>query len=55
MLPASLMCVACDLKLSGHSKLAAVNLGARYTKTSRFEPIEYYAGDYAEGWDDNNE
>jgi hypothetical protein len=60
MLPSMFECKACHLKISGHSKLNACNLGAAYTSTLTFDPYEYYQSEPEEerwkGFDeDNNE
>ncbi len=56
-LPHWFQCIACNLKITGLSRLAAIGLGDRYTKTQTFEAAEYYATDnsYADYEDDNNE
>lgn len=45
ILPSVFECKACSLKISGHSKLNACNLGAAYTETSTYNPFEYYNQD----------
>jgi transcription elongation factor Elf1 len=42
MLPSSFECVACGLKISGLSKLAACGLGDAFTATSAFSPAEFF-------------
>jgi hypothetical protein len=56
-LPSNFQCIACSLKILGLSRLSAVNLGDRYTKTETYDAAEYYApqDDYAGYDDDNNE
>lgn len=56
-LPHLFQCVACGLKIAGLSRLSAVGLGDRYTKTQTYDASEYYAAaDPYEGYeDDNNE
>ncbi len=54
MLPTQLCCVACGLKISGHSKLQAVDLGSTYTSKSVTDPVDYFG--YEPDWDwDHNE
>ena len=60
MLPASLECVACELKIIGYSKLVACGLGDAFTSVSTYSPIEYFNIDIANEYesmmgDDNNE
>lgn len=45
MLPASFLCTACGLKISGFSKLHACELGDVFTATSKFDAAEYFAED----------
>ena len=56
-LPSLFECVACGLKISGLSRLNAINLGGRYKKTQVYDAGEYYAppDDYQGFEDDNNE
>lgn len=56
-LPNWFECVACGLKFTGLSRLNAVGLGDRYTKTEFYDAAEYYAPEdpYAGFEDDNNE
>lgn len=56
-LPNRFECIACGLKLTGLSRLAAVGLGDRYKKTNVYDAAEYYApdDDLAGYEDDNNE
>ena len=42
MLPSSFECIACKLKISGFSKLAACGLGDAFTATSTFSPAEFF-------------
>jgi hypothetical protein len=42
MLPSSFECVACDLKISGLSKLSACGLGDAFTATSRVSAAEFF-------------
>jgi len=57
-LPSAFECVACDLKISGLSRLVAVELGNRFSSKSEFYPEDYYATEDPE-WgafeEDNNE
>lgn len=41
-LPANFECVACGLRITGYSKLAACNLGNMFTSTTRIEPSDFY-------------
>ncbi len=41
-LPSSFRCVACDLRISGYSKLMACGLGDSFTSTSVTSPEEFY-------------
>ena len=56
-LPTNFECIACGLKISGLSRLSAIDLGARYKKTQVYDAGEYYAPDedYSQFEDDNNE
>jgi hypothetical protein len=56
-LPSQFECIACGLKILGLSRLNAVDLGDRYTKTQSYDAAEYYAPeDEFYGFeDDNNE
>ena len=54
MLPTSFKCVACGLKLSGHSELNAAGVGGQFTRSVRYDPIEYY-GEYQAGEEYNND
>lgn len=56
-LPSQFECIACGLKILGLSRLNAVGLGDRYTKTQKYDAAEYYAPeDELYGFeDDNNE
>jgi len=60
MRPESFQCVACQLKISGYSKLLASGLGDTYIATSHYDAIEYFQVDIDEHIrsmmeDDNNE
>jgi hypothetical protein len=55
-LPARFECIACHLKVAGLSQLSACGLGAPYKSTSTYNAADYYADQYAAGFeDDNNE
>jgi hypothetical protein len=56
-LPTQFECIACGLKISGLSRLNAIDLGARYKKTQVYDAGEYYApeDDYQGFEEDNNE
>lgn len=55
-LPAKFECVACHLKIAGLSQLSACGFGTPYKSTSTYDAAEYYADQYAAGFeDDNNE
>lgn len=56
-LPNRFECIACGLKISGLSRLAAAGLGDRFKRTQVYDAAEYYAAhdDYAGYEDDNNE
>jgi hypothetical protein len=56
-LPGRFQCIACNLKISGLSRLSVVGCGDRYKKTQRYDAAEYYSSrDDLEGYDeDNNE
>lgn len=56
-LPTKFECVACNLKISGLSQLAASGLGDPFKKTSTYDAAEYYKPyDDMSGYeDDNNE
>jgi len=55
-LPARFECIACHLKIAGLSQLSACGLGAPYKSTSTYNAADYYADQYAAGFeDDNNE
>jgi hypothetical protein len=56
-LPTHFECIACGLKISGLSRLNAIDLGARYKKTQVYDAGEYYApeDDYSHFEEDNNE
>ena len=53
MLPTQLACVACGLKIRGHSKLRAVALGSTYTSTGSSDPIDYFGYEPEWDWDHN--
>ena len=59
LLPSTLECSACGLKVSGYSKLNACKLGDSFTLTSYSEAAEYFAAPNDDDWlrmeDDNNE
>lgn len=60
MLPASFVCAACGLKISGYSKLVACGLGNTYVSTNHYDAVEYFAIDLEEEirnmvYEDNNE
>ena len=56
VLPAKFECVACQLKISGLSQLSACGLGAPYKSTTTYNAADFYADQYAAGFeDDNNE
>ncbi len=42
MLPSSFECIACNLRISGHSKLNACGLGDTFVETNRYEASEYF-------------
>lgn len=56
-LPSKFGCVACRLRISGLSRLAAIGLSDRYRKTQVYDAAEYYApeDDYSGYDEDNNE
>jgi hypothetical protein len=56
-LPSQFECIACGLKISGLSRLSAIELGARFKKTQVYDAGEYYApeDDYPHFEEDNNE
>ena len=59
-LPSKFECVACQLKIAGLSQLSASNLGMPFTRTSTYDPSDYYApqDQHDEYWgyeEDNNE
>lgn len=45
VIPSSFECAACDLKISGYSKLVACGLGNTFTKTSHYDAAEYFGID----------
>jgi hypothetical protein len=59
MLPTSLVCTACGLRIEGHSQLYAAGLGSQYTNRTVYDPVEYYAEEAPEPdrhWEEfNNE
>lgn len=59
MLPASLECKACGLKIVGYSKLNACGLGGTFTSTSYTDPVDYFEDDFHDRYsgmdEDNNE
>jgi hypothetical protein len=56
-LPTKFECVACGLKISGLSQLAASGLGDPFKNTSTYDAADYYRpdGDAPDYEDDNNE
>jgi hypothetical protein len=42
VIPASFQCIACGLKISGHSKLAACGLGDAYTMTTSTSAADFF-------------
>jgi len=55
-LPSKFECVACRLKIAGLSQLSACGLGFPYKSVSTYDAVEFYADQYAAGFeDDNNE
>jgi hypothetical protein len=56
-LPNRFECIACGLKITGLSRLAAAGLADRFKKTTTYDLAEFYAPDdrYAGYEDDNNE
>jgi hypothetical protein len=42
VIPASFQCIACGLKISGHSKLAACGLGDAYTMTASTSAADFF-------------
>jgi hypothetical protein len=56
-LPSQFQCIACGLKISGLSRLNAIDLGSRYKKTVVYDAGEHYApaDDYAGFEEDNND
>jgi hypothetical protein len=55
MLPTSFACVACGLKLAGHSELQAVGLGGQFTRSLYFDAVYYYGMEIAAEEEYNNE
>ncbi len=60
MLPSTFECIACGLKISGHSKLIACNLGDSYTSMCTYDVVDFFNIDLEEEMrgmyeDDNNE
>lgn len=55
MLPTGLACDACGLRLISHAELAEAQLGTQYTRTSRFDPIDFYADGVPDGPEYDNE
>ncbi|EXJ02814.1 hypothetical protein X942_4305 [Burkholderia pseudomallei MSHR5596] len=59
MLPSHFECKACNLKISGFSKLNACGLGGTFTSKVTFDPTEYFEDDFKDSWsgidEDNNE
>lgn len=58
-LPNKFECIACGMKISGHSHLNVIGLGAVFAKASTFTPAEFYGSDEDESShmyeEDNNE
>lgn len=54
MLPTALECHACGLRLTSHAELAEATLGAQYTRTARYDPLDFYAAE-ADGPEYDNE
>lgn len=42
MLPTHLSCEACGLRVDGHARLNAIELGGTFTRTDRWDPVEYF-------------
>jgi hypothetical protein len=60
MKPDAFYCIACDLKISGYSKLLAAGLGDPFVSTSHYDAVEYFEIDIEKHIrnlmeDDNNE
>jgi len=59
MLPSSLECKACGLKIVGYSKLNACDFGGTFTSTSYTDPVDYFEDDFRDRFsgmdEDNNE
>lgn len=45
MLPTGFQCTACGLRIEGHARLHASDLGDTYTSTVSWDPVEYYGID----------
>lgn len=43
-LPSQFECIACGLKIAGHSQLNACGLGDPFTRTTEHDPIDYFGG-----------
>lgn len=60
MRPSSFACIACGLKISGFSKLAACGLGDTFISTNHYPAVEYFEIDMDQAmhdfmYEDNNE
>ncbi|QRN96004.1 hypothetical protein JRI60_44425 [Archangium violaceum] len=42
VLPTGFHCAACGLTLDGHAALHAAGLGGQFTRTSKWDPLDYY-------------
>ena len=42
MLPSSFECIACGLRIAGHSKLIACGLGDSFVETTEYDAVEYF-------------
>lgn len=56
-LPSQFECIACGLKVSGLSRLSAIGLGDRFTRTEFYDPADFYSPEdrYYGYEEDNNE
>ena len=54
MLPTMFECIACGLKLSGHAELHVAGIGGQFTRSVRYDPMEYY-GELYSGEEYNND
>jgi hypothetical protein len=55
VLPTNFNCLACGLTIKGHNRLHAAGLGGTFTRTTRFDPVEYYANAEPDYDEDFNE